>query len=116
MIQFDYEKAIKAETERLNKLFENIPDNKKKLISGLISQASRLKASLDALWEDIQNNGEYEDFQNAKDMTIITRERAASRTFTARDKSYQAIMKQLFEHLPQESGKESKLDAFLKGE
>ena len=93
-----------------------IPDNKKKLVSGLIIQAARLKASLDALWLDIQANGEYEDFQNAKDLTVITRERASSKTFTARDKSYQAIMKQLMEHLPHESNGPSKLDELLRGE
>lgn len=116
MIDFDYEKAVKTETSRLKSLFKAIPDNKKKLAERLITEAARLKASLDALWLDIQENGEYEDFQNGKDVGFITRERAASKTFTARDKSYQAIMRQLFELLPPDQGAtKSKLDEFIRG-
>lgn len=116
MEEFNYEKAIKAEEKRLAELFATVPENKKKLVSGLITQAARLKASLDALWLDIQENGEYEDFQNGKEAGFITRERAASKTFTARDKSYQAIMKQLLDHLPHEQGGKSKLDELLGGD
>lgn len=99
-VEFDYEKAVKKEQNRLKKLFKDIPENKMKLVEGLIVQASRLRASCDALWLDIKENGEYEDFQNGKDAEFITRETAASKTFTARDKSYLAVMKQLAEYLP----------------
>lgn len=109
---FDYEKAVTNEIKRLNKLFELIPDNKKKLVEGLIIQAARLRASLDALWLDIQTNGEYEDFQNGKEVGIITRERAAVKTFTAHDKSYQAVIRQLSDYLPAQSAVKSKLDEF----
>ena len=99
-IEFDYEKAVKKEQNRLKKLFKDIPENKLKLVEGLIVQAARLRASCDALWLDIKTNGEYEDFQNGKDAEMFSRERPASKTFTARDKSYLAVMKQLAEYLP----------------
>lgn len=111
-LEFDYEKAVKKEQNRLKKLFKDIPENKMKLVEGLIVQAARLRASCDALWLEIKTNGEYEDFQNGKDAEFITRETAASKTFTARDKSYLAVMKQLAEYLPTQVSV-SKLTEFM---
>ena len=91
----------KKEYMRLSKLYENIPDNKRKLVDGLIWQAARLRVSLDNLWEDIKANGEAEVFKQGSD--AFKRERPEAKLFTARDKSYQAVIKQLNELLPDES-------------
>lgn len=91
----------KKEYVRLSKLYENIPDNKRKLVDGLIWQAARLRVSLDNLWEDIKENGEAEVFKQGSD--TFKRERPEAKLFTARDKSYQAVIKQLNEMLPDET-------------
>lgn len=87
-----------GELRRLKKLYSDIPENKKELVDGLLVQASRLRVSLNQLWEDLQENGETEVFKQGND--AFKRERPESKIFTARDKNYQAIMKQLDALLP----------------
>ena len=89
------------EYDRLGVLYASIPPNKRKLVDGLLWQAARLRCSLDNLWADIQKNGETEIFSQGSD--AFKRERPEAKLFTARDKSYQAIIKQLNELLPEES-------------
>lgn len=99
-----------GELKRLKLLYADIPDNKKELVDGLLVQAARLRVSLDQLWQDLQSNGETEVFKQGND--AFKRERPESKIFTARDKNYQAIMKQLDALLPAKSTKSSfaKLD------
>lgn len=87
-----------GELRRLKKLYADIPENKKELVDGLLVQAARLRVSLDELWADLHENGETEVFKQGND--AFKRERPESKIFTARDKNYQAIMKQLDALLP----------------
>ena len=88
------------EYERLSILYERIPENKRKLVEGLLWQAARLRISLDDLWEDIKVNGNTEPFKQAYDGVELPRERPESKIFATRDKSYLAIIKKLDEMLP----------------
>ena len=88
------------EYERLSILYERIPENKRKLVEGLLWQAARLRISLDDLWEDIKANGNTEMFKQANDGVEFPRERPESKIFATRDKSYLAIIKKLDEMLP----------------
>lgn len=94
-------------------LYSDIPENKLELVTGLIEQASRLKVSLDDLWNFLMENGTTEVFRQGRDE--FTRERPESKIFTARDKSYQSIIKQLDVMLPPKPRK-SKLEEFLDDE
>lgn len=79
-----------AHYQYLLELYKDIPENKKKLVEGLIREAARLKVSLDDLWEDIATNGNTElDAQGRE------KERPTSAIFTSRDKSYRACIKHL---------------------
>ena len=98
------EKAVKKEIARLSELYKSLPPNKLALASGMIEQAARLKVRLDVLWDDILENGETELIVQSEKTDPYERERPASRLFTATDKNYQAIMRQLNELLPKESG------------
>lgn len=100
----------RKEFKRLMDLYRDIPENKLELVVGLIEQAARLKIQLDDLWQDLLENGYTEVFSQGNDS--FARERPESKIFTARDKSYQAIIKQLDAMLPAKQ-KGSKLDAFL---
>lgn len=97
-----------AEFKRLAELYKNIAPNKRQLVDGLLHQAARLKVSLDILWADIEEKGETEVFQQGKDE--FKRERPESKVFTARDRAYASIIKQLNELLPAQ-GAVSKLSA-----
>lgn len=95
--------------QELMELYHEIPENKKKLVDGLIREAARLKVSLDDLWEDIQENG-----NTIRDEKGFEKERPTSAIFTSRDKSYRACIKHLDSLLPagaKSSGSDfSKLD------
>ena len=109
------DRTVESETKRLNKLYKTIPDNKRKLVEGLIVEAARLRVRLDYLWKDIQENGETEMFSQSDKTDPYQRERPASRTYTATNKNYQSIMKQLAEMLPGEDSSDELAD-FLNGD
>lgn len=100
------------EYERLNKLYIDIPANKRSLVDGLIHQAARLRVQLDDLWEDIKLKGTVEEFQQKNDGVTFNRERPESKIFIQSDKNYLAIIKKLDEMLPAKEAKTgfSKLD------
>lgn len=103
-----------GEIRRLTKIYKGLPPNKFAVAQGLIVQAARLRVRLDALWEDLQQNGETELFTQSERTDPYERERPAARLFTATDKNYQAIIKQLNELTP-DSSSTSKL-AMLRDE
>lgn len=94
-----------AEYDRLSQLYQNIPQNKRSLVDGLLWQAARLRVSLDDLYEDIKKNGNTEMFKQANDGVEFPRERPESKIFATRDKSYLAIIKKLDELLPAQEAK-----------
>lgn len=101
----------KTETERLREIYKNLPPNKYAVAEGLIVQAARLRVRLDQLWRDLRKNGETEPFTQSPNAEPYDRERPASKIFTATDKNYQAIIKQLQELCPDEEAQDG-LDDF----
>lgn len=110
-------KAIteKSEIARLKKIYADLPANKLAVAQGLIVQAARLRVRLDQLWTDIQENGATELFSQSEKSEPYERERPAARMFTATDKNYQSIIKQLNELTPPSVAK-SKLAEMMKDE
>lgn len=103
------------EIDRLTAIYKNLPQNQFAVAQGLIVQAARLRVSLDDLWKDIKKNGRTEMFSQSENAQPYQRERPAAKLFTATDKNYQAIMKQLNDICPP-SAKESKLKAMMDDE
>ena len=110
------QKEITEESEirRLSRIYRDLPPNQFAVARGLIVQAARLRVRLDKLWQDIQENGETELFSQSEKTDPYERERPAARLFTATDKNYQAIIKQLNELTPPSEAKNSKLAKFKK--
>ena len=94
------------EVERLTEIYKGLPPKQFALAEGLIIQAARLRVRLDKLWEEISEKGETEQFTQSEKTEPYERERPASRTFTATDKSYQSIIKQLNDMIPAEEPEE----------
>ena len=92
----------RAEIERLTEIYRGLPPKQFALAQGLIIQAARLRVRLDKLWAELQEKGETEWFTQSEKTDPYERERPASRTFTATDKSYQSIIKQLNDMIPAE--------------
>lgn len=90
------------EVERLTEIYRGLPPKQFALAQGLIIQAARLRVRLDKLWAELQEKGETEWFTQSEKTEPYERERPASRTFTATDKSYQSIIKQLNDMIPVE--------------
>lgn len=89
-----------AEVNRLTEIYKGLPPKQFALAQGLIIQAARLRVRLDKLWAELEDKGETEWFTQSEKTEPYERERPASRTFTATDKSYQSIIKQLNEMIP----------------
>ncbi|WP_338066853.1 hypothetical protein [Evansella clarkii] len=95
------ENRVEEEVERLQNLLENIPKNQLKVVEGLITQAARLRILLDDNWKDILENGEYEKFSQSENQVPYDRKRPIVENYDNRDKTYQAIIKQLTDLSPQ---------------
>lgn len=98
------------EIERLTTIYKELPPKQFALAQGLIVQAARLRVRLDALWKELQEKGETEWFTQSEKTDPYERERPASRTFTATDKSYQSIIKQLNDMIPADKDDDSGFD------
>ncbi len=106
-------RLVKAEEKRLSKLFDDMTEDKKKVVSGLITQAARLKILLDEMWIDISEKGDYELFSQSENQSPYERERPVAKQYNSRDQSYQRIIKQLTDYLPEEkqqAAKEAAMD------
>ena len=101
-----------SEIERLRKIYKGLSKNQMAVCDGLIVQAARLRVRLDQLWADIQENGETEMFTQSERTDPYERERPAARLFTATDKNYQSIIKQLNDLCPPDQ-EEDDLEEFL---
>ena len=95
------ELTVRDEIERLTGIYQGLPPKQFALAQGLIAEAARLRVRCDALWEDLQEKGEVELFSQG-DQEPYERERPASRIYTAANKSYQSIIKQLNDMIPKD--------------
>lgn len=93
---------VKKEKNRLNRLFKDVPKNKLKTAEGLIIQAARLRILLDEMWIDITENGDVELFSQSEKQDPYERERPIAKLYNSRDQSYQRIIKQLTDLIPDE--------------
>lgn len=94
-------KKMRKETQKLKKLFKDLPDNKKKMAEKLIENASFMSITLDELKEDIKLYGVKETYVNGKDQFGF-KESVESKTYNTMVKNYMNIIKQLNDMLPEE--------------
>lgn len=97
----DKNNAIKKETQKFKKLFNKLPENKKKIAEKLIENASFMSITLDELKEDIKVYGVKETYMNGKDQFGF-KESIESKTYHTMIKNYMNIIKQLNDMLPEE--------------
>ena len=86
------------------------------LAQGLIVQAARIRVRLNELNADIEENGLTEEFRQSEKQQAYIRTRPEAELFVKLDKNYQAIIRQLNDLVPEETGGPSKLGALLKDE
>lgn len=95
---------IKAEKERLEKNYAELPDAKKQIAEGLIARAAFMRVELEDLEEDLTENGWTEKFSQG-DQEPYDRARPQGQTYHTMNANYQKIIKQLDSMLPKEDSK-----------
>lgn len=108
------ETLVSEEEKRLRQIFEDIPEKNKRLVTGLITQAARLKVLLDDNWKDILENGEYEKFRQSENQLPYDRKRPIVENYDNRDKTFKEIIGQLTELLPKNKNKPAARNRLLK--
>ena len=99
--QIQKEKKIKSEISRLNKIYAEIDDKKRAVISGLIQRAAFMRISLNELEDDLNANGFTEDFSQGN-QEPYKRKRPAADLYNTINVNYQKIIRQLTDLLPKE--------------
>lgn len=102
-----------SETRRLNRIYKNLPPNKKAIAQGLIIQAARIRVRLNELSADLDENGMTEMFQQSEKCDPYSRTRPEAELFVKLDKNYQAIIRQLDAMAPEDAGGPSKLGKLI---
>lgn len=94
------------EKKKLDSIIKNIPDDKKKLVEGLIADASFMAEQLEVLREHIIVNGWSEEYQNGANQKG-KKSSVEAEMYIKMQKSYASIIRQLTDFLPEDNKKTS---------
>lgn len=94
------EKKIKKEKKKLQKIFESIDENKKKVIDSLIDRAAFIIVSLVEIEEELNETGWTEEYKNGQNQSGIKKSAAAD-VHISLAKNLTAIMKLLLAECPE---------------
>lgn len=100
MKEISKDKRINNEIDRLNKIFDDLPEETKSLNEGLINRAAYMLATLQDYEKDLDENGYVEMFSQSEKLASYERERPVARLYNSMNKNYQSIMKQLSDLIP----------------
>ena len=104
------EQRIKSEKSRLKKIFKDLDENKKNLVTPLIEKAAFMSVELDDLQETIEQDGWTSEYKNGENQ-YGTKKSPEADTYIALSKNYAAVIKQLVDLVPAAKRKKTKLDA-----
>lgn len=91
--------AIKAEKKRIEKIFIEIPENKKKLVGKLIENAAFMEVTLQELQNEVNVFGPVIRTTNGNGFDIL-QESPAQKSYNVMIGKYAAVIKQLENMLP----------------
>ena len=97
----------KKELQRLKKIINKVPDDKKAMANNVAQRIAFMQVTLEDLERDILENGYSEMFSQQKDVSY-ERERPAVRIYNATIKNYAAACKQLVDLIPANQAVEEK--------
>lgn len=104
------EQRIKSEKSRLKKIFKDLDENKKNLVTPLIEKAAFMSVELDDLQEIIEQDGWTSEYKNGENQ-YGTKKSPEADTYIALSKNYAAVIKQLTDLVPAAKRKKSRLEA-----
>ena len=94
---------IKAEKQRLESIYAKLDSQKKLVAAGLIERAAYLKATVEDLERDLDENGYTEMFTQSEKTDPYERRRPAADLYVNTSGLYQKCIKQLTDLLPKEN-------------
>ena len=103
MRKLSREQRIKCEKKRLEKIYADLESTKKQVASGLIDNAAKQRIMIEDLWEDLQENGYVETFQQTEKYPPYERKRPAADLYGTTSAQYNKTIKQLTDLLPKEN-------------
>lgn len=106
---------IKKEENKLKKIFKNLDENKMKTVEGLIKRAAFMRASLEDFEVDLDLKGFVEEFAQSDKQEPYERKRPVADLYNTMNTSYQKIIKQLTDLLPEGKEKVDELLEFVGG-
>jgi len=104
-------KKIKAELTRLKKVFKDLPEDKRKIVDGLIQEAAFMRATLEETREIIDREGVIELFEQGAQRFL--REHPATKVYASLVNRYSAVIKQLIDLLPDSKGADNGADELM---
>ncbi len=93
--QMTRDTRIEAEEKRLREILSSMPEDKLRLVEGLVQRAAFLRVELEDLEKDINENGSTEVYQAGPSSPPMTRVRAAAQHYDKMARQYLATCKQL---------------------
>lgn len=105
------EERILAEKKRLNKIYKEIEERKKKTVEGLIERCAYMRVTLEDLEKDLDENGFTEKFSQGNQKPY-DRKRPVAEIYQGMNTSYQKAVKQLSDLIPKETGGNKEDDGF----
>lgn len=91
--------SASKEKKKLEKIIKGIPDDKKKLVEGLIADASFLAEQLEVLRDNISKDGWSESYQNGANQ-FGRKTSVEADMYIKAQKAYSSLIKQLTDFLP----------------
>ena len=104
------EERTKSEKARLKRVFKDLDENKKKLVTPLIEKAAFMGVELDDLQSVIEQEGWTSEYKNGANQ-YGTKKSPEAETYIALSKNYAVVIKQLTELVPAVKRKKSRLEA-----
>lgn len=104
---------IRKESNRIKKIFKDLDENKKKLVTPLIDKAAFMSVTLDELQEKINDEGCVSEYKNGENQ-FGTKKSPEVEIYLNMSKNYANIIKQLTELVPASKRKNSKLEELKK--
>lgn len=109
MTELERNKKICEEMEKLEEIFADVPENRKKLVEGLIQNASFMKVVLLELQEDVAEHGATITTMTGNGFETI-KDNPAQKAYTSMVSKYSVVIRQLQKLLPSD---EVQTDEFL---
>ncbi len=109
-LNLEKEGLISKEKSRLKRIFKDLEDGKKKLVTPLIEKAAFMSVELDFMQKNIQKDGWISEYKNGENQ-FGKKKSPEAETYIALSKNYAAVIKQLVELVPAPKRKQSKLEA-----